>query len=60
LVGTPQQLAASLAEVRRHAEEAGRDPAAIGVAYAAGWYNERQADKDASTGGRRVFTGSAT
>jgi probable F420-dependent oxidoreductase len=57
-VATPKQLRTSLARVRRHAEEAGRDPSGVGVAYATGWYNEREAEKDPA-GKRRMFTGSA-
>ena len=56
-VGTPAQLEHSLGQVRRHAEEAGRDPSAIEVAYSSHWYNDRQAEVGPD-GGRRIFTGS--
>lgn len=57
-VATPKQLRTSLAQVRKYAQEAGRDPSAVGVAYATGWYNECEVEKDAA-GKRRMFTGSA-
>lgn len=55
-VGTAGQLGDSLARLRRYAQEAGRDPAGIGVAYSAGWYDDRQAQTGAD-GARRTFTG---
>ncbi|MDA1188355.1 MAG: LLM class F420-dependent oxidoreductase [Chloroflexi bacterium] len=56
-VDTPQRLKDSMATIRRHAEEAGRDPKSVGVAYATGWYNDRKELKD-DGGNRRMFTGS--
>ena len=55
-VGTVEQLAQALGSIRRHAEDAGRDPSAIDVAYSAGWYDDRQA-QTLSSGERRTFTG---
>ncbi|MBM3944254.1 MAG: LLM class F420-dependent oxidoreductase [SAR202 cluster bacterium] len=56
-VDTPQRLRQSMTTVRRHAEEAGRNPEDIGVAYATGWYNEKKAE-NGPQGKRRMFTGS--
>jgi alkanesulfonate monooxygenase SsuD/methylene tetrahydromethanopterin reductase-like flavin-dependent oxidoreductase (luciferase family) len=55
---TPALFAQSLADVRRHAEAAGRDPAAVDVAmFAPGYFlGEPQKGRD---GQRVVFTGSA-
>ena len=55
-VDTPQRLAASLVAIRRHAEEANRDPSSIDVGYATGWYDECGELKD-DEGDRRMFTG---
>ena len=46
----------SVATVRRHAEAAGRDPAALDFAYSAGWYDDREARK-LPDGSRLCFTG---
>ena len=55
---TAARLAAAVAEMRRIAEAAGRDPAGIDLAYIAfspvDWTEQQAAD-----GGRRIFTGSA-
>jgi len=55
---SPGAFAEGLAEVRRHAEEAGRDPAAVDTGFYANWYRlgEPAPGRD---GGRRVFTGPA-
>ena len=55
-VRTPAQLAESLARVRQHAEEAGRDPLAVGVAYSAGMPSFGEAVRQPD-GSRRPFTG---
>jgi len=56
-LGTREQLADAIAQVRRYGEEVGRDPAEIDFAYNVGWYNDRQAEI-LPDGSRRVFTGS--
>ena len=53
---TPERLAEGIATVRRHAEEAGRDPASIDFGYSAGWYDDR-GEKSGRDNGRMVFTG---
>ena len=53
---TPERLAEGMAIVRRHAEEAGRDPASIDFGYSAGWYNDRE-EQPGRDGGRLIFTG---
>jgi len=53
---TSERLAEGIATVRRHAEEAGRDPASIDFGYSAGWYDDRE-EKPGRDGGRMVFTG---
>ena len=55
---TPEALADGLADVRRHAEAAGRDPDALDVAMFVPWYR-LGAVEEARDGGRRRFTGSA-
>jgi probable F420-dependent oxidoreductase len=55
-VGTPQQLAESLQRVRRHAEQAGRDPSAIQVAFSPQAFNARKAELQPN-GDRRALTG---
>lgn len=55
-LGTPEQFAANAAQVKQHAQEAGRDPASIEFAYSASWYNEREAER-LPDGARRSFTG---
>lgn len=49
---------ARLAEVKRIAEEAGRDPAALHLAYWAMWYRAG-VRMEAAGGGRRLFSGGA-
>jgi len=54
---THAQFAARLTDLRRVAEDEGRDPASIGVAYNAIWYDETT-EVRAFDGNRRIFTGS--
>ncbi|MDE2900462.1 MAG: TIGR03619 family F420-dependent LLM class oxidoreductase, partial [Chloroflexota bacterium] len=53
-VRTSRQLAESLERVRVFAEEAGRDPSKVGVAYSAGMPSLGEGQPE---GGRRPFTG---
>ena len=55
-VGTPDQLSTSLDRLRRYAEDAGRDPAAIDLAYSAAWYDDPQA-RMTPRGERPYFSG---
>ena len=55
-VGTPDQLSASLDRLRRYAEDAGRDPGAIDLAYSAAWYDDPQA-RMTPPGERLYFSG---
>ena len=55
-VGTPGVLAEYYGRVRDHARDAGRDPDAVSLAYAASWYDERRAHIDAD-GNRTLLTG---
>ena len=55
-VGTADQLAEYLSRLRRYAEDAGRDPSKISVAYSGGWYNDQEAQY-LPGGERRTFTG---
>ena len=55
-VGTPDQLSEYVGRLHRHARDAGRDPTEIGLAYSAGWYNDREAET-LPNGERRIFTG---
>jgi probable F420-dependent oxidoreductase len=55
---TPARLAAGIADLRRTAEAARRDPAGIDVAYVVLWPVDWTAQK-ASDGSRRVFTGAS-
>ena len=57
-VGTPEQLSNSVDRLRRYAQDAGRDPAEIDIAYSAGWYDYPTARMHPS-GERPTFTGSA-
>lgn len=54
---THDLFAARLADLRDVGEAEGRDPAGIGVAYNAIWYDETK-EVRAFDGGRRIFTGS--
>ncbi|MDP6822237.1 MAG: TIGR03619 family F420-dependent LLM class oxidoreductase [Dehalococcoidia bacterium] len=53
---TPELLAEAMATVRRHAEEAGRDPESIDFGYSAGWYDDGE-EKTGRSGERLIFTG---
>lgn len=55
-VGTLEQLEQYVARLRRYAENAGRNPDEIDLAYSAGWYNDQQA-QTLDDGQRRIFTG---
>src|SRR5712691_1495301 len=55
-VGTPAQFAEHAARVKRHAQEAGRDPSSLDFAYSANWYNDAQA-MASPDGERRPLTG---
>jgi probable F420-dependent oxidoreductase len=55
-VGTPAQFADHAASVRLHAQQAGRDPAALDFAYSANWFNDQQA-QTLPDGQRRPLTG---
>ena len=55
---TPAAFAAALADVRQHAQAAGRDPASLDVAMFAPGYS-LGAPQKARSGGRVAFTGSA-
>ena len=55
-VASLEQLTASKARIDRHAQEAGREPSEIGLAYSASWYNDREA-QTARDGRRQTFTG---
>jgi probable F420-dependent oxidoreductase len=58
-VGTPEQFAEAAARVKRYAQDAGRDPASVDLAYSAGWYNDQEAER-LSSGERRPLTGAPT
>ena len=53
---TLERLAVHVSRLHRHAEEAGRDPAEIDIAYGARSYNDAEAELTAE-GQRRPFTG---
>ena len=55
-VATPGQFADSAAKVKRHAQDAGRDPSSLGFAYSANWFNDQQAST-LPDGQRRPLTG---
>jgi probable F420-dependent oxidoreductase len=55
-VRTPAEYSASVVRLRRSAEEAGRDPSTLGLAYSAGWLNDREA-QTLPNGERRILTG---
>ncbi len=56
LLDTPGRYAAAVARMHAHARDAGRDPAAVMLAYNALWYAEADAVRSRS-GERRAFTG---
>ena len=53
---TAERYAAAVADLRRRAEAAGRDPAALTLAYFANWYGDPKLGRT-DAGGRRAFTG---
>ena len=53
----PEKLYSYFEKVKQNAYEAGRDPEAISLAYAASWYDERIAHKS-EDGNRTILTGS--
>jgi alkanesulfonate monooxygenase SsuD/methylene tetrahydromethanopterin reductase-like flavin-dependent oxidoreductase (luciferase family) len=55
-LGTSEQLASKITTLRRYAEEGGRDPSEINIAYSAGWYDDQHAIT-LQNGERRSFTG---
>ena len=55
-VGTVEQMAESLGRIRSYAEDIGRDPSEIGVAFNATWNNDRE-PTILPDGTRRSFTG---
>jgi alkanesulfonate monooxygenase SsuD/methylene tetrahydromethanopterin reductase-like flavin-dependent oxidoreductase (luciferase family) len=55
-VGPPEQFAEYAARVKRHAQEAGRDPSSVDFAYSTNWYNDQEAQR-LPDGGRRPLTG---
>jgi alkanesulfonate monooxygenase SsuD/methylene tetrahydromethanopterin reductase-like flavin-dependent oxidoreductase (luciferase family) len=55
-LGTPEQFAAYAARVKRHAQDAGRDPASLDFTYSASWYNDQEAQR-LPDGARRPVTG---
>ena len=55
-VATPGQFADYAAKVKRHAQDAGRDPSSLGFAYSANWFNDQQASA-LPDGQRRPLTG---
>lgn len=55
-VGTPEQYAEYAARVKRHAQEAGRNPSSIAFAYLAGRHNDQEAQY-LPGGARRPLTG---
>ncbi len=56
-MGTLAQLQTAVERLHRMADEVGRDPSTIDLAYSAGWYNDREA-LQMLDGARRSFTGS--
>lgn len=55
---TRAQLAGAIGRLKQHAEEYGRDPSQLEVAYGANWYDETRVHQ-LPDGERRTFTGSA-
>ena len=55
---TLEQLSEARDRLHRYAEEYGRDPSKLEIAYGANWYDEKNAQK-LPDGQRRTFTGSA-
>ena len=57
-VGTPTQLSDAIARLRGYAEDAGRDPSEIDIAYSAAWHDDPEAQMRPA-GERPWLTGSA-
>ena len=57
-VPTAKRYSEYLERIRRYAEDAGRDPATIDLAYEGSWFNKRE-PKMLPTGERQPFSGSA-
>ena len=55
-VDTPERFSDALTRLRGYAEEVGRDPAEIGIAYSVGWYDDPGASMRPA-GDRPCFTG---
>ena len=55
-VATPEQFADYAARVKRHAQDAGRDPSVVDFAYSANWYNDQEEVK-LPNGERHSLTG---
>jgi probable F420-dependent oxidoreductase len=55
-VTTPEQFAGYASKVKRHAQDAGRDPSALDFAYSTNWYTDQQA-LTLPNGQRRPLTG---
>ena len=56
-VGTPARFAELAASVKRHAQEAGRNPSSLDFAYSVNWYNDNQQAMALPGGQRRPLTG---
>ena len=57
-VPTAKRYSEYLERIRRYAEDAGRDPSTIDLAYRGSWFNDRE-PRMLPTGERQSFTGSA-
>ena len=55
-MGTSEELASKITTLRRYAEDTGRDPSEINIAYSAGWYDDQRVST-LPNGERRNFTG---
>jgi probable F420-dependent oxidoreductase len=55
-VTTPEQFADYASKVKRHAQDAGRDPSALAFAYSTNWYTDQQT-LTLPNGQRRPLTG---
>ena len=56
---TAARFEAAVGRLGRLAEEAGRDPGDIALAYWANWYDERKGEVTLDDGARHLFTGNA-
>ena len=54
-MATPSDYLESVTRLRRSAEEAGRDPSTISLAYSTSWLNDREAQR-LPNGERRLLT----